>query len=38
MNSPPHPMFSFSKQIGVVPPLNPSKVSSKLPFGVVSYD
>ena len=31
-------MSSFSKQIWVVPPLNPSKVFSDNPFWVLSYD
>ena len=36
---PPLPsMSSFSKQIWVVPPLNPSKVFSDPPFWVISYD
>ena len=34
----PLPMSSFSKQIWVVPLLNPSKVFSDSPFRVLSYD
>ena len=34
----PPPMSSFSKQIWVVPPLNPSKVFNDLLFWVLSYD
>ena len=35
---PPRPMSPFSKQIWVVPPLNPSKDFSDPPFWVLSYD
>ena len=36
--SPPHHMSSFSKQIWVVPPLNPSKVFSDPPFWVLGIN
>ena len=34
----PSPISSFSEQIWVVPPLNPSKLFSDPPFWVISYD
>ena len=38
LRSPPAPPSSFSKQIWVIPPLNPSEVFNDPPFWVLSYD